>query len=204
VTVHRPFRITPRALDATTGVVIVVAALVAAWPARAPEVRTGEAPRALAAARAVVAATPSAATPSATTPSVAGGPLAPDAFDAVVAGNVFSASRRAPTARFTPPGSEPPDAMPRPDAAPAVGTLDAAGDGDGPRLHGIVTVDGGRRALLLLRADEPARLLAVGDRHAGYRVLAIEADRVVLDTGAGRMVLRLAPPASRDSTAFPS
>ena len=124
---------------------------------------------------------------------------------AIVARNVFSASRRAPTVRFTPPGAElsAPNVM--------MGTLSLAGADSSsgavgsapdtpPRLYGIIAQDGVRRALLLLTAsgDSP-RLYGVGDRQHGYRVISIAQDRVVLATPTGSRTLRLIPPALRDS-----
>ena len=134
----------------------------------------------------------------------------------IVRGNVFSASRRAPATRFMPPSGDPSMAAvaettgaetgaggyPSPaSVAPSVSGDGAAGTGDAvPALYGIVAIEGVRHALLALRGDEPPRLFAVGDRHAGYRVSAIESDRVVLATSRGSRTLRLAPPASRDTS----
>lgn len=85
--------------------------------------------------------------------------------------------------------------------SPSVSGDGATGTGDAmPALYGIVAIEGVRHALLGLRGDEPPRLFAVGDRHAGYRVSAIESDRVVLATSRGSRTLRLAPSASRDTS----
>ena len=124
---------------------------------------------------------------------------------AIVARNLFSASRRAPIVRFTPPGDE----LPAPNVM--MGTLSLAGADSSsgavgsapdtpPRLYGIIAQDGVRRALLLLTAsgDSP-RLYGVGDRQHGYRVVSIAQDRVVLATSTGSRTLRLIPPALRDS-----
>lgn len=131
----------------------------------------------------------------------------------IVQGNVFSASRRAPSSRFSPPGALASgyDAPVGDGPAMTAGGMyggDAlmasvpASVADGervPHLYGIVNSDGVRQALVALRAGEPPRLLVVGDRLAGYRVTAIEQDRVVLAFSGGVRTLRLTRPASRDS-----
>ena len=125
----------------------------------------------------------------------------------MVARNVFSATRRSPTVRFTPPGTDlgapssasaavMPSAMGMDSLSVATGApVDAA-----PHLYGIVTEDGVRRALLLLsaRGDVP-RLFAVGEGSGGFRVVSIVADRVILASAAGTRTLRLVSRASRDS-----
>jgi hypothetical protein len=133
-----------------------------------------------------------------------------------VRGNLFSASRRTPTSRFTPgnvgeSGSGFTAAMMpsnafaasmtgAPAGSDAVGTS-AGGPSDAvPALFGIVSVDGVRRALLVLQAGDVPRLFGVGESQAGYRITAIEADRIVLVSAAGSRTLRLMPRASRDSS----
>ena len=120
----------------------------------------------------------------------------------IVDGNVFSSTRRAPTARFVPPGSEPA-------GAPVIraAMIDGATSGnmvnaapDSPRLFGIVAQDGRRRALLQLPgADSVPKLLDIGDRRGGYRVVSISDDRVVLATSTGSRTLRLVSRTSPDS-----
>lgn len=131
----------------------------------------------------------------------------------IVAGNVFSARRRAPSSRFSPPGTSAGSYDAAVGDGPAmtaggmygdnalVASVPAAGtDGESvPHLYGIVDSDGVRQALVALRAGEPPRLVAVGDRQAGYRVTAIGQDRVVLAFAGGVRTLRLTRPASRDS-----
>lgn len=140
----------------------------------------------------------------------------------IIDGNVFSSSRRAPATRFVPPGSETALGENVSDAGPMMtpGTTSPAGtsatgaaasvadgasgdmtsDNDAvPALYGIVSVDGVRHALLALRSGEPPRLLAAGETHAGYRVVAIQTDRVTLQSTRGTRTLRMAPP-PRDST----
>ncbi len=121
----------------------------------------------------------------------------------IVEGNVFSASRRAPTVRFVPPGAEATDAPPMVSTAMPDASIDAGNtmdDAASPRLFGIIAQDGRRRALLQLPgADSVPRLLDVGDRRAGYRVLSITADRVVLVSSTGSRTLRLASRTPPDS-----
>ena len=125
----------------------------------------------------------------------------------MVARNVFSATRRAPSVRFTPPGADvgvsssisaPIMMITMSTDSMRVGTsaqVDAA-----PHLYGIVTEDGVRRALLLLsaRGDVP-RLFTVGDSSGGFRVVSIVADRVILASASGSRTLRLIARAPRDS-----
>lgn len=129
--------------------------------------------------------------------------------------NVFSASRRAPRVRFRAPGMDATGvsatAAYEPYAAPSAGTgvngaevaasASSAATTDGvPQLYGVVVADGVRRALLALAPGEAPRLLAVGDRHAGYQVTAIENDRVTLSQAGSTRTLRLTRAASRDSS----
>ncbi len=179
-------RLQPRTLDLLSGLLAVIALLLLVWTV--DDTVTPVAPRI-----ATVAPNGGAPAPMETMAST------------IVARNVFSASRRAPTVRFTPPGDElpPPNVM--------MGTLPFAGGdstsgADGiapdtpPRLYGIIAQDGVRRALLLLTAsgDSP-RLYDVGDRQNGYRVVSIAHDRVVLATSTGSRTLRLLSRALRDS-----
>lgn len=112
-----------------------------------------------------------------------------------VNGNVFSATRRAPTSRFVVPGSV--DAAPASPMVPssdslAGATTMSAEDASLPRLSGIVSIGGERRALLQLSAaDGHASLYRVGDVHAGYRIVRIDADRVILSHASGTRTLRL-------------
>ena len=112
----------------------------------------------------------------------------------IVARNLFSATRRAPSVRFVPPGSET-------DAPPTPSPTSAAVADDGPRLYGIISQDGARRALLQLPgADSAPQLVSEGDRHAGYRIVSIGQDRVVVASSAGMRTVRLAPRAPSDSS----
>jgi hypothetical protein len=196
---------TPRRLmDVASALLLLVALALTVWPVSAPTVRDD-------AAGNPVNLPPSPASPHAlSTRSLA------DSTEAgIVRGNVFSSSRRAPGVRFVPPGSEgaagtmtAPDPIPMP-AASAGGMAGSVAPSDStapanadvvPTLYGIVSIDGTRRALLTLRAGEPPRLFAVGDRHAGFRINAIEPDRVTVQSARGSRTLRMARPASRDSS----
>ena len=198
-----------RAVDATSllfalAAVALAAVALAVWP--------------VATSLELASAPPASLSPTAATDDLrafgARGPVLDSTAAGIVRGNVFSASRRAPSSRFMPPGTDAAtvamtdmSSAPAGDYAPPATALSggpgepAGGTGDAvPALYGIVTIDGVRHALLALRTDEPPRLFAVGDRHAGYRISAIEGDRVVLATSRGSRVLRLAPPAPRDSS----
>ncbi len=113
----------------------------------------------------------------------------------IVRTNAFSARRKAPTARFVAPGSEATPPMPSAfDAGEGAGAgAFAPAEVDaGPRLFGIVSVDGSLRALLQVRsASEPPRLLGVGESSGGVRVVRIAGDRVVISSSSGTRTLRL-------------
>jgi hypothetical protein len=189
-----------RIVDAVSALLALSAALLALWPARdRADARTALPASLLAAptrgARATLAV-----------------PGVDSTAAGIVRGNVFSSTRRAPTTRFMPPGAGASGAMADvAEAAPGIDyalpaslppdSLGLAGGRDPvPSLYGIVGIDGVPHALLGLRSGEPPRLFAVGDRHAGYRISAIERDRVVLVTDRGSRTLRLARSAPRDSS----
>jgi len=179
-----PIRSRIRAL--LVAAVLLVLLLVAVWP-------TGQGSHPVAPVIPAFGVAP----PSPVTDSVTG-PVAVQ----IVAGNLFSATRRAPTARFVPPGTE---ATGTPPNAPGMtddptGQVDIASVTDGPRLFGIVAQDGRRRALLQLPGtDSVLKLLDIGDRRGGYRVVSISADRVVLASSTGSRTLRLVARTSPDS-----
>lgn len=121
---------------------------------------------------------------------------------AVVDGNVFSATRRAPRARFVVPGQMPADnsSVMMGTVEPAVGDSATGETETYPRLSGIVAVSGERRALLQLRAADGApRLYRVGEVHAGYRVVRIDTTLVVLSSRTGTRTVRLSPRVTPDS-----
>lgn len=193
-----------RALDLSSIVLCAAAAVLALAPVSAPDeagspvpLSIGDAPR--------------------ETPRMRLGAAADDSTEAgIIGGNLFSSSRRAPTTRFVPPGSETAlgmgpvpasmmgsNGMGSSDASSGSGGGTAADSSSGgaqdntdavPALYGIVSIDGARRALLALRAGEAPRLLTAGESHAGYRVLAIETDRVTLQSTRGTRTVRLASP----------
>ena len=195
---------TPRRLmDAASALILLVALLLALWPVSSPSVNDDS------------IAHPPSVPRTATTRNRVATLLLDDSTEAgIVRGNVFSSSRRAPTVRFVPPGTDGAATMSAPDPYPMPTTSlgsasesSAASDSAAPRntdavpaLYGIVSVDGVRRALLLLRAGEPPALFAVGDRHAGFRISAIDTDRVTVQSARGSRTLRMARPASRDSS----
>ena len=110
---------------------------------------------------------------------------------AMVQTNLFSASRREPTARFVAPGAEPTPSMPLAvDAGPA--GLEPPTPDTELQLFGVVSGDGGAKALIQLPvAGAPPRLLGVGESMGGVRVLRIAGDRVVISTSSGTRTLRL-------------
>ncbi|MES2523255.1 MAG: hypothetical protein V4617_11185 [Gemmatimonadota bacterium] len=198
-----------RMFDVASGLLLLAAAILAVWPGSGGNQSLSVRPPALLAADPLGA---SLGALKATDTSAAG----------IVRGNIFSSSRRAPRTRFIPPGAEPGYAMTTDtpvldpyaqeliraataasEVAPGSMSGDGTGHGDGdpvPALFGIVSIDGVRQALLKLRAGDPPRLFAVGDRHAGYRITAIDADRAVLVSSRGTRTLRLTRPSSRDSS----
>lgn len=122
---------------------------------------------------------------------------------AVIHGNVFSASRRAPTVRFAAPGM--------PGGASTVPPMDTlasdnqSADMDAsaalgasaplPHLSGIVVQQGVRLALVQFSdADAMPRLFRTGDVHAGYRIVRIGDDHVVVASRGGTRTLRLVSP----------
>jgi hypothetical protein len=121
-----------------------------------------------------------------------------EAIGTVIAQNIFSATRSAPASRWSAPGL---DLSPTPEP-PVMDTLAAAlPSGDStltdvvPALYGTMVGESPRRALLRLDPTDPApRLFAVGDRQGGWRVVAIDARRVVLAGRSGTRTLRLPEP----------
>ncbi len=117
----------------------------------------------------------------------------------VVNGNVFSATRRAPVTRFVVPGQTAMDANPTMPGIPPAGAEVSEEDAM-PRLSAIVALNGERLALLQFAASDGApRLYRVNDMRAGYRVVRIETDRVVLASRAGTRTLRLSQRATPDA-----
>ena len=108
-------------------------------------------------------------------------------LQAIVAANVFSAERKAPSTRYTPPElavtkPAPPPQRPKP-APPAA-----------PRIRFFGTVIGPGGATAVIEADstvEGAEIYRIGDRVAGSRLIDISETAVMLDGPSGRQVLRL-------------
>ncbi len=115
-----------------------------------------------------------------------------NAAERVIQGNVFSPTRRAPSVAFVEPGRADATATAAAPVAPMATDTAPRLTADFPVLSGIVTVNGERQALLQLRADDGApRLYRMGSAHAGYQLLAIERDAVILSGPTGRRTLRL-------------
>jgi hypothetical protein len=119
----------------------------------------------------------------------------------VIAGNIFSATRQAPRSRFVPPGEAAVMASTMNGAMDSTSAMNEGSLADSlPRLTGIVTTNGERRALVQFALTDGApQLYAVGDARAGFRVLRIESDKVVLATRGGSRTLRLSPKTPPDS-----
>jgi hypothetical protein len=178
----------PRAADALLALAAALAAAGAALALWRPDPRVPDMPNA------VPPAPPAAVAPVA--------PVADAALEEAVARtNVFSASRTPPRVRYVPPeaGSEAGEVGMSPGAglAPDVAAPPASprGPDDAPQFYGTVIGPGGARALLRLDDRVPgAQLYAAGERAGGWRVVRVEADRVVLAGGGGRVTLRLPRP----------
>lgn len=109
----------------------------------------------------------------------------PGTSAAIVEGNVFSPSRKAPPVRFIPPDLAPAERA----AVPRRGT-----PGEGLRLFGTVVGPSGTAALI--DADPAVRgaeIYEVGDVVRGSRIVAVSESTVVLEGARGRVVLRLQP-----------
>lgn len=179
----------PAVLNGVATMCAVAACIVFVWPSWGLEVQT-----------------PSAGTPGVTVPGpvlrvAARGADADSLASVVVAGNLFSATRQAPRTRFVPPGQATVMAAAMNGAMDSTGAMNQGSLADSlPRLTGIVTTNGERRALVqFVLADGAPQLYAVGDARAGFRVLRIESDRVVLVTRSGTRTLRLSPRTPPDS-----
>lgn len=170
-----------RVIDAAAVLCIAATLVLLLWPVR-PQ------PRELALALPTAAPIPAAI-------------AADSSAERIVATNIFSSSRRAPRTRFVPPGTEQAnmsEMMPVGDSDAASGT--GSESFSAPRLFGIIVQDGVRRALLQLPgSDSVPRLLAVGERQSGYRVVSIAADRVVLASASGSRTVRMVSRSSSDS-----
>ena len=124
----------------------------------------------------------------------------------VVASNILSGSRRAPTVRY-----KSADLLPAPDYSmpaafvTAMNTDSAKGKADEPdavpSLYGIVNSDGTWRALLRLAdSDASPTLLREGERRGSYVVVSIRSNAVVVAGPSGQRTLRLTRGPRTDST----
>ena len=114
--------------------------------------------------------------------------------DAIIDGNIFSASRKAPPRRFNP--AEPDE----PASAPPVENAEVSADDEEavPHLFGIVIGPVGATALLRLDRESPdAQIYREGDRGGRYRIVKINERSVILDGPSGRIELRLPRPDER-------
>ena len=177
-----------RTLDAGSGIALLLAAALYFWPVHI----------------AVPVAGPFAGS---TTLSSAPASNADDnELATVVASNILSGSRRAPSVRYMSPELMPAvdysmpaafaGAVPSDSATVAADELDAV-----PSLYGIVNSDGTWRALLRLSdSDVSPALLREGDRRGSYRVVSIRPNAVVVAGPSGQRTLRLTRGSRNDST----
>lgn len=128
--------------------------------------------------------------------AAADGALADSVPARIIAGNLFSASRRAPRERFVAPGMA---TSSMPESLPSIPFGEGGDDAMGPQLFGIVRVDGTSRALIQIDADSAPRLVAEGARVGGWRVRRITVDRVELSSSSGTRVVRLSRRSLPDS-----
>ncbi len=124
-------------------------------------------------------------------------PSDPALAEDVVLANVFSARRTPPTSRYAPP-DETTDASGGVVEMPAESSGAEQAPAGTPRLLGTVVGPQGTQALLQLDpyAGQP-RLYSVGDRDAGFRVIAISPRSAVLVGPQGRVTVRLEPEEER-------
>ena len=119
----------------------------------------------------------------------------------IVLANIFSPTRTAPLKRVMPPelaGDSANGMVPDTAAVSGDETPPAPSDGTIPALYGTIVGPSGTQALLQLDAALPSpRLYSVGDKAAGYRVVAIAPREVTLAGPKGRVVLRMKQPEER-------
>lgn len=171
--------LTPGGVELVALGIALASAVVLVWPARVS----------------IPAVARAAVTPPARPSAVASGD---SVREVIVATNLFSGARRAPRERFLLPGTESVADVP-----PAPLPFGASAPDAGPRLFGIVQVDGAARALVQLANDSTPRLVMVGDRMGPWRVVRIGADRVDMQSSSGTRTLRLSRRSPSDSSGSP-
>lgn len=182
-----------RLLDIFAAVCATVAVLLLVWPTPSGEVATASAREPSARGSA-----PALPTEPAALVAEPARPEGDSLIAVIVNGNVFSPTRTAPRTRFVPP-TERAMVVESPSGYGASAPAPASGDSL-PMLSGIVSINGERQALLqMTAADEAPKLYRVGESHAGYRVVRISSDLVLLASRAGTRTLRLSHRAPPDS-----
>jgi hypothetical protein len=124
-------------------------------------------------------ALPMAGMPAAPAATAAGAPR----YAAIVAANIFSQTRAAPSARFTPPG-----------LGGGRGLTQAKPRGPALKLYGVTVGPAGAVALIDADPKIPgAEIYRVGDLVAGAPLVAITDSTVTLAEPSGPLILRLSP-----------
>ena len=109
--------------------------------------------------------------------------------NAIVAFNMFSASRAAPTARYTPPGA---GGMASDASDASMQSEPAAPSAPPPRVYGTMTGPNGATALIEGdSAGSSSRLYREGDRVGAWRIVKILPSSVVVTGPAGRVSLKV-------------
>ena len=108
---------------------------------------------------------------------------------AIVAFNMFSASRAAPAARYTPPGA---GGMSTDGSEASTRNEPAVQAAPPPRVYGTMTGSNGATALIEAdSAGSSSRLYREGDRVGVYRIVKILPSSVVLTGPSGRIALKV-------------
>ena len=177
-----------RTLDGLSGLALLIALGLYLWPVgvQSPDVAAATQPKIVASARVTT--------------------LNDNEAAVVVASNILSSGRRAPSVRYISPDllSVPDYSMPTAFAtAASADSMKAAPDEPDavPSLYGIVNSDGTWRALLrLAEGDASPILLREGDRRGAYVVVSIRPNAVVVAGPSGQRTLRLTRASRTDST----
>ena len=176
-----------RTLDGLSGLALLIALGLYLWPVgvQSPDVAAATQPKIVASARVTT--------------------LNDNEAAVVVASNILSSGRHAPSVRYTSPdlSSAPDYSMPTAFVAASADSMKAAPDEPDavPSLYGIVNSDGTWRALLrLAEGDASPILLREGDRRGAYVVVSIRPNIVVVAGPSGQRTLRLTRASRTDST----